>query len=124
MRWSGGWIAWTLPTAITHWKADGLDLTPLLTMPDVPASVAHRCVEKQDHGLDKTVDLQLIELTASARENGTPVSIEMPIHNSNRTVGTMLSGKIAAQFGAEGLPDDTIRVNFTGSGGAVRSERS
>ena len=103
--------------AIAHWKADGLDLSPLLTMPAVPATVAHRCVQKQEHGLETAIDLQLLELTASAVENGTPVSIEMPIYNSNRTVGTMLSGRIAEKLGAEGLPDDTIRVNFTGSAG-------
>ena len=103
--------------AVAHWKASGLDLSPLLTMPDVAPTVAHRCVEKQNHGLDTAIDLELIELTASALEDGTPVSIDMPIHNSNRTVGTMLSGKIAGKLGAEGLPDDTIRVNFTGSAG-------
>jgi len=103
--------------AIAHWKADGLDLSPLLTMPDMPENVAQRCVQKQEHGLETSLDLQLIDLTVSALENGTPVSIDMPIHNSNRTVGTMLSGKIAERLGAEGLPDDTIRVNFTGSAG-------
>ena len=103
--------------AIAHWKADGLDLSPLLTMPEVASTVAHRCVQKQEHGLETAIDLQLIELAASALENGTPVSIDMPIHNSNRTVGTMLSGRIAAKYGAEGLPDDTIHVNFNGSAG-------
>ncbi len=103
--------------AIAHWKASGLDLSPLLTMQEVAPEVAHRCVIKQDHGLQTAIDLQLIELSQSALENATPVTIEMPIFNRNRTVGTMLSGQIAEKWGAEGLPEDTIRINFNGSAG-------
>ncbi len=103
--------------AVAHWKADGLDLSPLLTMQSVAPEVAHRCIIGQDHGLDTAIDLHLIELAQSALDDATPVSIEMPIYNRNRTVGTMLSGRIAAKWGAEGLPEDTIRVNFNGSAG-------
>jgi glutamate synthase (NADPH/NADH) large chain len=103
--------------AVGHWKAHGLDLRPILTMPDVPKTVAHRCVTQQDHGLEAAIDFELIELAKEALEHGTPVTIEMPIYNRNRTVGAMLSGRIATKYGQEGLPEDTIRVNFRGSAG-------
>jgi len=103
--------------AINHWKARGLDLTPLLTKPDVPEDVPIRCVTKQDHGLENALDYHLIEVAKDALEHGTPVAVELPIYNRNRTVGTMLSGRIAMQYGAQGLPDDTIRLNFRGSAG-------
>jgi glutamate synthase (NADPH/NADH) large chain len=73
--------------------------------------------EAQDHGLDKALDHRLIELAKPALERGEKVSIDMPIRNINRTVGTMLSGEVAKRYGHEGLPDDTIRVKFAGSAG-------
>jgi len=103
--------------AIAHWKARGLDLTPILTQPDVPETVAIRCVTKQDHGLEDALDYHLIDVAKDALEGGTPVTVELPIYNRNRTVGTMLSGRIALKYGQEGLPDGTINLNFKGSAG-------
>jgi glutamate synthase (NADPH) large chain len=73
--------------------------------------------EFQDHGLDKALDHRLIELAAPALERGEKVTIEMPIRNINRTVGTMLSGLVAKRYGHDGLPDDTIHARFAGSAG-------
>ena len=79
--------------------------------------MARRHVEEQDHGLEKALDHRLIELARPALERGEKVSIDMPIRNINRTVGTMLSGEIARRYGHDGLPDDTIRLRFAGSAG-------
>jgi glutamate synthase domain-containing protein 2/glutamate synthase domain-containing protein 1/glutamate synthase domain-containing protein 3 len=103
--------------AISHWKADGLDLSPLLIRPDVEKSVPVRCVIAQDHGLEGALDYHLIQLSQNAIERGLPVEVKLPIYNRNRTVGTMLSGRIAMRYGQTGLPDDTIRLNFQGSAG-------
>jgi glutamate synthase domain-containing protein 2/glutamate synthase domain-containing protein 1/glutamate synthase domain-containing protein 3 len=103
--------------AVGHWKARGLDLRPLLTPPDVPETVAVRCVTTQDHGLEDALDFHLIDLAKDALENGIPVTIDLPIYNRNRTAGTMLSGRIAMKYGADGLPDGTIRLNLRGSAG-------
>ena len=102
---------------IEHWKARGLDFSRIFFQPDVPAEVARRHVEEQDHGLEKALDHRLIELARPALERGEKVSIDMPIRNINRTVGTMLSGEIARRYGHDGLPDDTIRLRFAGSAG-------
>ncbi len=103
--------------AIDHWKAKGLDLTPLLTMPEVGPEVARYCVQKQDHGLANVLDNQLIELCKPAIERGETVTLDLPIRNVNRTTGTMLSSRIAKKYGLEGLPPDTITIKFTGSAG-------
>ena len=75
------------------------------------------CREAQDHGLERALDHQLIALAQPALERQQPVEIKLPIHNSNRTVGAMLSGKIAKRYGEEGLPPGTIKIHFTGSAG-------
>ena len=102
---------------IEHWKAKGLDFSRIFYMPQMPAEVARYHCEKQDHGLEKALDNRLIELAQPALERGEKVTIEMPIRNINRTVGTMLSDEIAKRYGHEGLPDDTIHVRFAGSAG-------
>ena len=102
---------------VDHWKACGLDLSAILYNPHVPSRVGRRCLIKQDHGIEKALDYQLIEYAREALENRTPVSISLPIRNVHRTVGTMLSGEIARRYGSEGLPDDTIQFKFTGSAG-------
>jgi glutamate synthase domain-containing protein 2/glutamate synthase domain-containing protein 1/glutamate synthase domain-containing protein 3 len=103
--------------AIAHWKAKGLDFSDLLHMPQVPDGVAtYRC-QDQDHGLDEALDHQLIEMSQASIENKTATRIDLPIRNSNRTVGTMLSHEIAKRYGEEGLPEDTIQVNLKGSAG-------
>jgi len=102
---------------IEHWKAQGLDFSRIFHMPNMPASVARYHSENQDHGLDKALDLRLIELAQPALERQEKVTIETPIRNINRTVGTMLSGEVARRYGHEGLPDDTIHVRLAGSAG-------
>ncbi len=103
--------------AIDHWKAKGLDLSPLLAVPDVGHDVARYCVQKQDHGLADVLDNKLIELCRPAIDRGERVAAELPIRNVNRTVGTMLSSQIAKKYGLDGLPPDTITMKFTGSAG-------
>jgi glutamate synthase (NADPH/NADH) large chain/glutamate synthase (ferredoxin) len=103
--------------AINHWKAKGLDLTPLLAIPDVGPEVPRYCVQKQDHGLAHIVDNKLVELCRPAVENGEKVTLDLPIKNVNRTVGTVLSSTIVKKYGLEGLPPDTITIKFTGSAG-------
>ncbi|MFH8663416.1 glutamate synthase large subunit [Streptomyces anulatus] len=108
--------------AITHWKAQGLDLAPLFHVPELPAgAVRHRIVE-QDHGLTKALDNQLIKLAADALgatspEAAQPVRAQVAIRNINRTVGTMLGHEVTKKFGGPGLPENTIDITFTGSAG-------
>ena len=103
--------------AVDHWKAKGLDLTPLLTAPDVSVDVPRYCVQKQDHGLADILDNKLVELCQAAIEVGEKVKVELPIRNINRTTGTVLSSKVAKKYGPEGLPEDTILIKFSGSAG-------
>ncbi len=102
---------------IAHWKASGLDFSRIFYVPNMPAEVSRYHDEAQDHGLDKALDHRLIELARPALERQEKVTIEMPIRNINRTVGTMLSGEIALRYGHEGLPDETIHVRLAGSAG-------
>ena len=102
---------------VTHWKANGIDLSAVLYDPPVPSHVGRRQMIEQDHGLEKALDYKLIEMAQEALENGTPVSLSMPIRNVHRTLGTMLSGEIARRYGSAGLPDDTVQVHFTGCAG-------
>ncbi len=103
--------------AVTHWKAAGLDLSPILYRPELDLDDARRNTTTQDHGLDKVLDASLIELAAPALNDREPVRIELPIRNVNRTVGTMLGSEVTRRYGGAGLPDDTIVVSFTGSAG-------
>ena len=102
---------------IDHWKAKGLDFSRLFHKPQVPASVSIFHNESQDHGLDKVLDQTLLARSEGAIATGTPVTIESPINNTNRTTGAMLSGVIARKYGHKGLPDDTIHVKLTGTAG-------
>ncbi len=102
---------------VTHWKAKGIDLSSMLYDPPMPSHVGRRSLQAQDHGLDKALDVKLIEMAHEAIENGSRVSLSMTIRNIHRTVGTMLSGEIARKYGSAGLPHDTIRVDFTGCAG-------
>jgi glutamate synthase (NADPH) large chain len=103
--------------ASEHWKARGVDLSQILHKPDVPPSVAIRCVQKQDHGLQNALDHRLFELARPALERGEPVEIDLPIRNVNRTVCTMLSAEISRRWGINGLPPETITIKFAGSAG-------
>ena len=102
---------------IEHWKARNLDLSRILHQLTPGPGVAISQCEDQDHGLDKALDNMLIEKAAQAIESGTPVRIETPVANTNRTVGAMLSGRIAKKYGHAGLPDGTINVKLKGSAG-------
>jgi glutamate synthase (NADPH/NADH) large chain len=103
--------------AVDHWKAQGLDLAPLLYVPALPEGAARHCVTVQDHGLAKALDNELIQLAKDALDSGDPVRAQVPIRNVNRTVGTMLGYEVTKKYGGAGLPDDTIDITFTGSAG-------
>ena len=102
---------------IEHWKARRLDFTRVFHQPAMPADVARRHVESQDHGLDKALDRKLIKRAEPALERGESVSFITPVRNVNRTIGTMLSGEVARRYGHAGLPDDTIHVQCNGVAG-------
>ena len=101
--------------AVDHWKASGLDLSPLLLRPDVKSDLY--CTTTQDHGLAAALDNQLIELSKEALTNKSEVRIDLPVRNVNRTVGTMLGAEITRRFGSQGLPLGTIDVTLHGSAG-------
>jgi glutamate synthase (NADPH/NADH) large chain len=103
--------------AVGHWKAAGLDLTPVLHVPDLPAAAPRRCTSAQDHGLDRALDNTLIQLAEGALADGSPVTLDLPVRNVNRTVGTMLGYEVTRRWGGEGLPDSTICVRLSGSAG-------
>jgi glutamate synthase domain-containing protein 2/glutamate synthase domain-containing protein 1/glutamate synthase domain-containing protein 3 len=104
--------------AVSHWKAKGLDFSNILYQPDVDDSVGRFCQIKQDHGLDKSLDLTVIlDLCKPAIERGEKVAAEMPIQNVHRVVGTITGGEVTKKWGAAGLPEDTIRILFKGSAG-------
>jgi glutamate synthase (NADPH/NADH) large chain len=103
--------------AVAHWKTDGLDLTPLLRMPEVPAGTSLTKRIEQDHGLDAALDNTLIQLCEGALLDGAPVSLELPVRNVNRTVGTMLGSLVTRRYGPLGLPAGTIDITLRGSAG-------
>ncbi|WP_395658809.1 glutamate synthase large subunit [Nocardioides sp.] len=106
--------------AVDHWKASGLDLTPVLYQPDRSAFPDQdlRCTHQQDHGLDRSLDVtELVPLAKDAIEKGEPVRAQVAIRNVNRTVGTILGHEVTKKHGGAGLPDGTIDLTFTGSAG-------
>jgi glutamate synthase (NADPH/NADH) large chain len=104
--------------AIDHWKAHGLDLTPILTPADnVYEGQDLFCTKAQDHGLDKALDVELIRQAQPALERGERVDIEVEVRNVNRTVGTLLGAEVTRRHGGDGLPDGTIDVHLRGSAG-------
>ncbi|HNA51791.1 MAG TPA: glutamate synthase subunit alpha, partial [Mycobacterium sp.] len=104
--------------AAEHWKARKLDLTPVLHAPDSAfMNQDLYCSSRQDHGLDKALDQQLIVMSREALDSGTPVKFTTTIANTNRTVGTMLGHELTKAYGANGLPDGTIDITFEGSAG-------
>ncbi|HWG60632.1 MAG TPA: glutamate synthase-related protein [Streptosporangiaceae bacterium] len=103
--------------AVGHWKAAGLDLSPLLHMPDLPDGAARHNTTTQDHGIERALDNTLIQLAEGAVESGDPVTLDLPVRNVNRTVGTMLGYEVTRRWGGKGLPPDTIHVRFHGSAG-------
>lgn len=104
--------------AIDHWKAKGLDYSKILYRPKVGPEVGTYCQMKQDHLLDRSLDmLEILERSKPSIETGEPVVIDLPVVNTNRVVGTITGAEISRKYGAAGLPDDTIKVNLTGSAG-------
>ncbi|HEU5361382.1 MAG TPA: glutamate synthase large subunit, partial [Candidatus Deferrimicrobiaceae bacterium] len=103
--------------AVDHWKARGLDFGAVLLPAGDGEDPVRRRVRSPEHELEKALDNELIRIAKPALEKGQPVFAEMPIRNVHRSVGAMLSGEITRRFGAKGLPDDTIRLFFTGSAG-------
>ncbi len=103
--------------AVEHWKAAGLDLAPVLAVPELPEGTPRRRVRGQDHGLDVALDQTLIQLSEGALLDARPVSLRLPVRNVNRTVGTMLGAMVTRRFGGEGLPEGTIDLTFEGSAG-------
>ncbi len=103
--------------AVQHWKADGLDLAPILYRPELPDGTPLSRQVGQDHGLEKALDHALVTISGDALENGAPVRGEIAIRNINRTVGTILGHEVTRRYGAEGLPPGTIDLTLTGSAG-------
>ena len=103
--------------AITHWKAKGIDLSKLLYRPDMGPEVGRFCTETQDHGLDKSIDItKLLDLCEPAIQRGEKVTVELPLRNTNRVVGTILGNEITKRH-PQGLPEDTVHLKFHGSAG-------
>jgi glutamate synthase (NADPH/NADH) large chain len=102
---------------IEHWKIHGLDFSKIFYQPNIEKEVSRRHSEEQSHGLEQALDNELIRLAKPALEKREKVSINLPILNTNRTVGTMLSHEIAKRFGHEGLPQDTIQITLNGTAG-------
>ncbi|GAA2901224.1 glutamate synthase [Actinoplanes cyaneus] len=103
--------------AIDHWKANKLDLAPILYVPELPEGAARRGVVAQDHGLEKALDNELIALAQPALIKGAKVRAEVVTRNDQRSVGAMLGGEVSRRYGGNGLPDDTIEFTLRGTGG-------
>ena len=103
--------------AVNHWKAAGLDITPIFHVPELHEDSARRNIRPQDHGLDKALDNELIRLSKDALEKGEPVRAQVDVRNVNRTVGTMLGHEVTKAYRAEGLPEGTIDITLIGSAG-------
>jgi glutamate synthase (NADPH/NADH) large chain len=103
--------------AVEHWKAKGLDISPMLEVPQNPYNQTPFMSVAQDHGLGEALDNELIAQSQTAIADSRPVNISVPIRNVNRTVGTMLGYEVTKAWGGAGLPDGTIKIHFTGSAG-------
>jgi len=103
--------------AISHWKASGLDLSPILHRVKIDESISMIKTVEQDHGLDKALDNKLIEICKPALEKGELVRAQLEVRNVNRTVGTMLGSEVTRKYGGNGLPEGTIELTFNGSAG-------
>ena len=103
--------------AIEHWKASGLDLTPILVGPQFPADAPRKNMRPQEHELDRHFDNRLIARSAEALEHGGTVNISLPIRNTERAVGTMLGHEVTVRHGENGLPAGSIDITLTGSAG-------
>ncbi|MDI6402257.1 glutamate synthase-related protein, partial [Balneolaceae bacterium ANBcel3] len=101
-----------------HWKASQLDLSPMLYLPKVPETYGSRNLSEQNHGLENSIDMQaLLDICEPAITQGKPVKAKLPIHNTNRVVGTIVGSEVTKAYGNKGLPEDSIRLLFRGSAG-------
>ena len=106
--------------AVDHWKAKGIDLSPILYQPQVGPEIGRYCQIDQDHGLDKSLDNEvLLDFCEPTLRDGTKVTGSFPIKNTNRVVGTILGSELTRRHGPDGLPDDTIDIHFEGSAGPI-----
>jgi len=103
--------------AIENYKARGLDFSRILAVPDGSSGQPLRCTSRQEHDFSNSLDIVILEKTKQTIEEKTPIVLEMPIRNRNRTVGAMLSAEISRRYGSAGLPTDTISIKFTGAAG-------
>ncbi|WP_395638854.1 glutamate synthase large subunit, partial [Pseudolysinimonas sp.] len=103
--------------AVEHWKADGLDLTPVLVGPEFADDEPRRNRTTQKHELDEHFDVELIRRASAALDHGEKVLIELPVKNTERAVGTMLGHEVTKRHGEHGLPEGTIEISMTGSAG-------
>ena len=103
--------------AVDHWKAHGLDLSPILEGPAFGEDAPRRHVRDQDHELGEHFDVALLERARDVVEHGGHISIDLPVRNTERAVGTLLGHHVTKAHGANGLPAGTIEVNLTGSAG-------
>ena len=104
--------------AIDHWKAQGFDFSNILYQPDSGAEVGRYQTLSQDHGLDKSLDVTtLLDICRPAIERGERVEAKLAVRNVNRVVGTITGSEVTRKWGPQGLPDDTIRIRFSGSAG-------
>ncbi len=106
-----------VPESVDHAKIGALDLSSIFHVPHLPSGQARRHTTEQDHGLDKVLDQTLIQLAGGALAGGPPVTLDLPVRNVNRSVGTLLGYHVTQRYGADGLPDNTITVNFNGMAG-------
>ena len=103
--------------AVEHWKAEGLDLSPIFHLPEIEDHADRRHTQIQNHGLDTVLDQELIKQSEPALNRREKVDLSFPINNTNRSTGTMLGYQITKKYGGEGLPSNTISINFSGSAG-------
>jgi glutamate synthase (ferredoxin) len=104
--------------AVEHWKAKGLDFSKILYQPEAGPEVGRYCQMQQDHGIDKSLDItQLLDICKPALERKEKVRASLPVRNVNRVVGTITGSELTRRHGADGLPEDTIQIAFTGSAG-------
>ena len=103
--------------AIEHWKAKSLDLSKLLHLPEPPAEVSRRPRQARLHREEESYDATILPMVSAALERRDPVELHMPIRNVHRSVGTRLGYEVTSRYGGAGLPDDTIRLHFSGSAG-------
>ncbi len=103
--------------AIDHWKARGLDLSPILHRVELAEGAPLHCVTGQDHGLDDKLDVQLLEIARPALENGELVRADLTVRNIDRTVGTILGHHVTRATRGVGLPENTIDLTLRGTAG-------